>query len=254
MFDIHSHHGVRIIEMRRSPANVLDTELCRALAGALAEGGDGAGVDAVVLTGSGRVFSAGVDLFRVLEGGEDYLAGFLEALDDLFAVAVAIPRPLVAAVNGHAVAGGAVLAFACDMRIMADGAGTIGLPELRVGVPFPRRVLDVVRAAIPPRHLREAVLTGRVYPAEEAGKKGLVDELVPADGLLDRAIEVARELGRIPAPAYTLTKRQLAMPPGAGDPERDAELDREIEEAWRSEGTRAHIRNYLERTLGKSSR
>lgn len=254
MLHIDSRDDVRIIEMRRSPANVLDTELCRALADTLADAGETRGVDAVVLTGSGGVFSAGVDLFRVLEAGEDYLPGFLEALDRLFDTAAALPRPLVAAINGHAVAGGAVLAFACDFRIMADGPGTIGVPELRVGVPFPRRALDVVRAAVPPRHLRDAVLAGRVYPADEAERKGLVDRLVPAGSLLERAVEVARDLGRIPTDVYALTKRQLAAAEAARDPERDAALDREVADAWRSGETRDRIRVYLERTLGKSSR
>lgn len=251
MLETHSRDGIRIIEMRRSPANVLDTELCGALSGALSEAGTAEGVGAIVLTGSGGVFSAGVDLFRVLEAGAEYLPEFLAALDRLFEVAGVCPRPLVAAIDGHAIAGGAVLAFSCDFRIMADGPATIGVPELRVGVPFPSRALGAVRAAVPARHLREAVLMGRVYGVEEAERKGLIDARVPAEALLDRAVEVARDLSRIPTPVYALTKRQLALP---GGERAMAALDREVEEAWRSEEARAHIRGYLERTLGKSSR
>jgi len=254
MLETHSRDGIRIIEMRRSPANVLDTELCRALSEALSEAGTADGAGATVLTGSGGVFSAGVDLFRVLETGPDYLPEFLAALDGLFDTAVAFPRPLVAAIDGHAIAGGAVLAFACDFRVMADGPATIGVPELRVGVPFPCRALDVVRAAVPARHLRETVLMGRVYGAAEAERKGLVDALAPPGALLDRAVEIARDLCRIPTRAYAITKRQLAIADRAAGPERVAILDREVEAAWRAEETRAHIRGYLERTLGKSSR
>lgn len=254
MLDIDSRAGIRIIEMRRAPANVLDTELCGALSDALTAAGADDEVGGIVLTGSGAVFSAGVDLFRVLEEGDGYIPGFLASLDGLLDVAAACPRPLVAAVNGHAIAGGAVLAFSCDFRVMAAGSGTMGVPELHVGVPFPRRALDAVRAAVPARHLREAVLAGRVFGADEAERKGLVDALVPPEALLEHAVELARDLSRIPAGAYGITRRQLAAPLGGRDPARDAALDREIEAAWRSEATRAHIRDYLERTLGKSTR
>ncbi len=251
MLHTHSRDGIRIIKMRRDPANALDMDLCHALATALHDAGRDAGDRALVLTGTGGVFSAGVDLFRLLEGGEAYVRPFLDALDGLFAAAGGFAKPLVAAINGHAIAGGAVLAFACDVRIMATGPGTLGVPELRVGVPFPRRALDTVRSAVPGRHLREAVLGGHIYSAEEAERKGLVDELAGPQELLDRATEIAGDLGRIPARSYALTKRCLAIPPNGAEA---AAIDGEIAAVWQAEETRAHIRAYVERMLGKSSR
>jgi enoyl-CoA hydratase len=129
---VDAHAGVHLVTVENGPVNVLDLELLRGLAETfhgLAE------ADAVVLAGAGRAFSAGVDLHRILDGGRDYVAEFLPALSAALRAVFDHPRPVVAAVNGHAIAGGCVLVAACDRRLMS--AGTIGVTELLVGVPFP---------------------------------------------------------------------------------------------------------------------
>ena len=122
--------------------------------------GDGGRADpsvkAVILTGSGSSFSAGVDLFRVLKDGPEYGRRFLPVLDNFLRAALTLPKPMIAAINGHAIAGGCILAATCDHRIMTEGNGRIGIPELAVGVPFPgacrcrswRRASPMVRCAI----------------------------------------------------------------------------------------------------------
>ena len=100
----------------------------------------------LVITGAGRVFSAGVDLNRVLEGGADYTDRLIPALSDVFDALFCFPGPTVAAINGAAIAGGCVLACACDRRLISPDAG-IGAAELRVGVPFPVAALEVMRYA-----------------------------------------------------------------------------------------------------------
>src|SRR5262249_16205419 len=100
----------------------------------------------VVLTGTGSSFSAGVDWRRVLEGGGEYLKKFVAALDAALQELFEFPRPVIAAVNGHAIAGGCIVVCACDYRIMADGNGRIGVTELLVGVPFPATPLEILRS------------------------------------------------------------------------------------------------------------
>ena len=141
---------------------------------------DGAAEDvrALVLTGTGSIFSAGVDLFRVTRGGADSVRHFLPLLSRFLRTHVAFPRPVVAAVNGHAIAGGCVIALAADARLMAEGDGRIGLPELLVGVPFPTAALEVVRFAVPREKLQSLIYTGRTLSAREALGAGLVDEVV----------------------------------------------------------------------------
>ncbi len=236
-----------VLRLEHGKANALDAELCETLAARLAEIESEPGVRAVVLTGSGDIFSAGVDLFRVLQAEETYLDRFLPALRDAFRTVATFPKPVVAAVNGHAIAGGCVLVCACDHRIMARGEGVIGVPELRVGVPFPGDIIDIVRRATPADRHREIILGGRNYSPDRALERGLVDELADPDELLERASRAARELASIPAGVYALTKRQLATD-RAGD---DAALMEEVAAIWKSPETHARIRDWLERSLGK---
>ncbi len=253
MLDRSYHDGVTVIRLAREPANVMDTDLSLALAGALEECDARADTCAIVLTGSGTVFSAGVDLFRVLDGGREYLETFIPALGRLFEAAGSVGVPLVAAVNGHAIAGGCVLACACDFRILTSEGATIGLPELRVGVPFPSAALAAVCARVPRRFQREAILLGRIYDPAGALERGLVDELADPDRVLPRAIEVARELGSVPRPVFDVTKRQLASAGwgelgagGGADP-----FAAEVAALWGASETGMRVRGYLEHTLGK---
>jgi enoyl-CoA hydratase len=118
---------------------------------------------------------------RVTRDGADYVQRFLRTL-------VAFPRPVVVAVNGHAIAGGCLVVLACDVRLMADGTGRIGVPELLVGVPFPTVALEVVRFAVPPDKVQSLVYTGRTMSAREALGAGLIDEVADPDSLHRRPL------------------------------------------------------------------
>ena len=133
-----THRGsVALLRMAHGKANALDVEFCEAHRRALDELARRADARRVVLTGQGRMFSAGVDLVRLLKAAPTTCARFLPALHRLFDAVFFFPKPVVAAVNGHAIAGGCVLECCADYRMMAQGGGRIGIPELLVGVPFP---------------------------------------------------------------------------------------------------------------------
>ena len=136
MIESTTKDGVAVLAMRHGKANALDTELCQALCGALDDAADD-GAAAVVLSGAGTVFSAGVDLKRVTAGREEYVAAFLPELRRAFTRLATFELPVVAAVNGHAIAGGFILFAAADWAVMAEGPGRAGVTELRVGVRFP---------------------------------------------------------------------------------------------------------------------
>ncbi|MCG8470078.1 MAG: enoyl-CoA hydratase/isomerase family protein [Gemmatimonadetes bacterium] len=250
MIDRTDDDVVASIRMCHEPANVLATDFSDALWAALTEARDDDSVRAVVLTGTGSAFSAGVDLFRVVEEGADYVEQLLASLDTLFAGLWTYPKPLIAAVNGHAIAGGGVMACACDYRIGVEGSAKIGLPELLVGVPFPAVALRVVRNAIPVRYQREVILLGRTYGVEDAAERGFIDEVVEPDALLPRAKEVAGELATIPPDTYAFSKRQLTRAARHGAL---SELEDDLGDLWRSPAIHGHIRGYMEATLGKDS-
>jgi enoyl-CoA hydratase len=235
--------------MEHGKVNALDSEFSETLAASLAELDHDDRCGAAVLTGSGGVFSAGVDLFRVLEGGSSYLNDFLPALTSLMERLRGFSKPLVAGVNGHAIAGGGVMALATDYRVMSDGDGKIGVPELRVGVPFPGAALEIVQAAVPVEQLGDVVLRGGLFSPREAKDRGLIHEVVEADATRDRAVEIARELSRIPQATYAITKRRLQATVPV-----DPEYEADVEALWKNPEMHASIRAYLEQTIGKSSR
>jgi enoyl-CoA hydratase len=240
--------GVDTLRIEHGKANVLDVELCLEFEGALAEAESRPGP--LIVTGTGTIFSAGVDLFRVVDGGREYIARFLPALSDLFLRLFTMPRPVVAAINGHAIAGGCILACACDYRVMGEGKGRIGLPELAVGVPFPASAIELLRSVTDPVRLHEFLFIGKTYEAREAAAAGLVNEAVALDDVLDRAVAVARDLGSRPAASYRITKQFLRGP--AAERIRAAERDRgELIDAWAAPATLNAVREYLARTLRK---
>jgi enoyl-CoA hydratase/carnithine racemase len=206
---------------------------------------------AVVLTSTGRVFCAGVDLQQVLDGGVDYLERFIPLLASAFERLFSFPLPVVAAVNGPAVAGGCILACACDRRVMVDGA-RIGASELLVGVPFPVAALEILRWACGDR-TEEVVLTGTLYGPEEALAVGLTHEVVAADDLLDRALVIAGELGAIAPGPFRLAKLQLRRPVVERITRDSPVMDRKVRALWSSAETTGAIRAQVELMAARRS-
>jgi enoyl-CoA hydratase/carnithine racemase len=206
MLDLEDRGEIKIVRLAHGKVNALDVELLRAIEKTFSSLDDR---KAVVLTGAGRSLSAGVDLKRIADGGPDYVRVFRPALSAAVKSVFCHPGPVVAAVNGHAIAGGCVLAAACDIRLMSGG--TIGLSELRVGVPFPGVPLEVMRHVLGPA-TRRLVLGSELLPPREALAAGLIDRVTEPEALLDEAVAEAERLARIPPEVYAFTKRQLQGP------------------------------------------
>ncbi len=246
MLEISESHGITILRLIHGKANALDLELCEGLQRTF----ETLETRALVITADGKIFSAGVDLFRMLNAGKSYVDRFVPALADMLRELFLLPIPVVAAVNGHAIAGGCLLNAAADYRLMARGSGRIGVPELLVGVPFPAMALEILRFAVPNQYIEELVYTGKTVTPEEALEKGLVDELVDPAALLDRALELANRFAAIPSQSFATVKRQLREPSIVRA--RDfAAADAKSVEIWASPQTHQHIRDYLDRTIGK---
>jgi enoyl-CoA hydratase len=243
--------GVAVRTMTHGKANALDIEFCDALA-ARFEGSRNADAKAVVLTGRGKIFSAGVDLKRLSAGGADYIRRFLPALHRLYEAVFFHPKPVVSAVNGHAIAGGCVLACCADRRLMARDAGRIGVTEILVGVPFPALAFEVVRFAVLPRYLPEVTLSGATYATDEALRRGWVDEVAESGELMEDAIAVARELSLLSPAAFAQTKMQIRHPVTERLRTSGEATDRSVTEIWAAPATLAYIRDYVARTLTKS--
>jgi enoyl-CoA hydratase len=241
--------AIAVIRMAYGKVSAIDAEFCEVLTREF-ESMQTSPLQALVLTGTAPAFSAGVDLFKVLNGGADYLRRFLPAMESLFRTLLNLPKPVVAAVNGHAIAGGCILAAACDHRIMAAGTARIGVPELAVGVPFPALPFEIVGARVTPSVMRNLVYSGKVVEPGEALSLGLIDEIAEPDALIGRAIKVASDLAMIPPVTFALTKRTFVAPIMERVRLASA-LDADVANAWQSPDVQARIRAYVEKTIGK---
>lgn len=254
MLDIQRQdRDLALIRLDHGPVNALDLELLEALTGAISRLDADPSVRAIVLTGNDRAFCAGVDLKRLLDRDRAYTEQFLDALSAAFLAPLFSSTPLVAAVGGHAIAGGAVLAAACDRAIGAqDDRVLVGLPEVAVGVPLPTAAVEIMRRRLGTR-LQEAVFTAQTYPIQQAHDIGFIDALVPAERLLDEACDIAAALGRVPSRTMALTKEclrgRIEAALGAEGEERDAH----IREAWCSDDVRSAIGDFVDRNFGKSA-
>jgi len=212
----------------------------------LEAGLDAAGGAPVRLTGSGDAFCAGLDLKEVASLDPGAMQGFLEKLERVCAKLFDYPGPTVAWVNGHAIAGGAILALCCDVRVASNvGKARIGLNEVAIGLRFPPGILRIVRARLSPLQASEAILGAALHDPQSALRLGLVDEVVAVaegDAVSKRRLEA---LAAHPAAAYTASKQDLGR--GVTDvpaAEKKRFLD-EVLPTWTDEAIRERILSVL---------
>ena len=208
---IEQRGNVALLTVDRPPANAMSPELLQEgiAAAREVEASDAA---AVVITGQPGFFSAGLDLKIAPTLDADGQRDLVRGINELFAAWFAFPRPVVCAVNGHAIAGGLILALCGDWRVVGS-VGKFGLTELAAGVPYPAVASLVVRHELAAPVARQLMLKADLVDAAEAMRLGLFDERVPDEQVIDRALEVAGEMAALPQAAYWKTKRDLR---GAG--------------------------------------
>ena len=244
------HGPVHELRLARAPVNALNPDLCTALADAIA-GAPDAGAQGVVLSGGPTVFSAGLDVPYLLSLGDDRNA-LLAAWGAFFDAARALAAstvPVVAAIGGHAPAGGCVLALCCDYRVMVSGPSRIGLNETQVGLVAPEGIQMLLRRLVGHHRAERMLVAGELVDAERALQLGLVDELVEIDHVATRAriwLEGLLALPRQPMLQTRAIARAdviAALAPG------NIRLERFID-AWSAPDTQAGLRALVAR-LGK---
>lgn len=201
--------NIAVLRIDRPSANAIDLETAREFANSLSSLVERNDVGAVIVTGVGKCFSAGLDLKVIPTYDRDRQQAMVMEINRLFGRLYDLPFPTIAAVNGHAIAGGVILTLACDYRIGAEGDYKLGLAEMRVGVPFPVAALAIVQSELSHRAARLMVLTARNLNPRDALSYGVLDELQPPELLLNRAMEVAREMAALPRTTYARIKRDL---------------------------------------------
>jgi enoyl-CoA hydratase len=213
MIDVVHQGPIAIVTLMRPPANAMNLELTEEIATVFQGLGKDRSVRSLVLTGQGKSFSAGVDLKIVPNFDQAHQRRMVDALNRAFYAVYSCPLPVVGAINGHAIAGGLVLALCCDWRVAVKTPFLAGLAEVRVGVPYPVAAMEVARAELRPDVARQLVLFGQNMTAAAAVEAGVFDEMVDCEALLPRALAKAGEFAALPQMAFARSKRQLRSRP-----------------------------------------
>jgi enoyl-CoA hydratase len=224
---------IHLIRLEYGKANAIDGRFVSALSSELDRALE-SGAKAAILIGREGFFSAGLDLRGLPEGREE-MASFLDAFESLNRKLLEYPLPLVAAVNGHAIAGGCILASTADVRIGAAGSYKIGVSEVSLGIVFPASAFEIMRATLAPPFVPEVLLGGRLLDPEKAVEAGILHRVVSSDELLVAAEAAARELGEKPEVAFRHSKLALRAPILERIEKTRAESRRLFLETWFSE-------------------
>ena len=236
---------VATLTLTRGKVNAINPELVGALERRLDEIESDDQVHAVVLTGRGSFFSFGWDVPELISYEREAFAAFVARFAQLYRRLFAFPKPVVAAINGHAPAGGCMLALGCDVRIMSSTSARIGLNEITFAAGLPAGSIEMLRFWIGSARATRVVVTGALFAGTEALELGLVDRLMPPNDVLAAAQAEAAILAAKAQPAYAMTKRFLRQ--GAIDDmeAREAISIAQFVPVWYSPETREELKRIV---------
>jgi len=232
--------GIHYLGMDHGP-NALDVALMEALRARLDRLRE-AGAPPLVLTSAHpTLFSPGWDLKALVGAEREQVASTLRLFESLVLDLFSYPAPTAAAIGGHAVAGGCLLALTCDLRVMATGPSRLGLAELNLGVPVPAGSLLMLRSRLDPSAVEELVLRGDGFTAERARDVGLVHRVAGPDEVASVSGRELAKLASKPLHAYAATKSFLYADTWRDMERRDADVEDSFLECWFEEETRRRL-------------
>jgi len=239
---------VAIVKLDRGVTNVLDMELVNELGKLLERIEHDSSVSALVLGSSNDKFlSIGFDIPRLFELPRQDFSTFFSEFNRVCLSLYTLPKPTIAAITGHAVAGGCILALCCDYRFIAEGRKLMGLNEIKLGVPVPYLIDCVLRYTVGTRYARQIMDTGEFYGPEDSLRMGLVDEVLPVGEVMAKAAERARLLGAWPREAFAMIKRNRVEEIEQRVLAQREEKERLFVDCWYSDEARQRLREAIEK-------
>ena len=233
--------GLVTVRLERGKVNALNEQVVDELAACLRRLETDPAVRGIVLTGTGKFFSFGFDIPEFFGMPKDAFAAYLRKFATLYRDLFLHPRPVVAALNGHTVAGGCMIATACDLRVMVKENAKIGLNEIGFSSSVFSGSLELLRFWVGSRRAQEIVYGGTLLAADQALERGLVDAVVPEGALLDEARTRLEELASKSPPAFRSIKRLLRQSVVEEFQRREEASIREFVDIWYSEETRREL-------------
>lgn len=246
LISIEQRGQVILAQLTRSVTNALNLECVNELAQMLQQVKSDPGARGLVLASANeKFFSIGFDIPQLYDLGRDDFLHFFRAFNRACLDLYTLPKPTVAAMTGHAIAGGCILALCCDYRFIAEGRKLMGLNEIKLGAPVPYLADSILRSLIGLRQAREVMGKGEFYPPEACLTMGMVDRILPPGEVVEQAVEQAAELASLPAAAFGAIKRNRVEGVEAEVLARQEEKARLFVECWYADEARARLREAM---------
>ncbi len=226
---------IATIVLNRGKVNAINVSMVKQMQECLEDLEKDREIASVILTGHDKFFSFGFDVPEFLSYSKESFNNFLTLFTNLYAYLFLYPKPVIAALNGHTMAGGCMLAIACDHRIMVPGKAKISLNELNFGSAVFSGITRILKFCAGQKNAQEILYSGNLYTAEEAINVGLIDEVCSETNLMDEALKKAEYFSKKPLPAFTAIKHLLRKPVLEGIEER-ASIEHFVD-IWYSETT-----------------
>ncbi|MFC1540128.1 enoyl-CoA hydratase/isomerase family protein [Gemmatimonadota bacterium] len=233
--------GIAVVTMERGKVNALNDEVVgefRRVFAALAADDETA---VVILTSAGSFFSFGFDIPSFLPMPREDFVRFLNGFTDFYRKLFIFPKPVIAALNGHTIAGGCMIATACDCRLMVSGRAKISLNEITFGASVFAGSVEILKFVVGEKNAREIILSGKMYGAEEARELGLVDQVTAPDDLMTAALASAHEYAAKDSQAFAALKLLLCQDTLSRIKAREVESIEAFTDIWYSASTQEQL-------------
>lgn len=206
--EVTSSEGVAVVKLSRGTTNAINLDLIHDLSDYLKVTREDTKMPGLVLTGANeKFFSIGFDIPGLINLKEKDFREFYQAFNRLCVDMYTFPKPIIAAITGHAVAGGCILTICCDYRYISEGKKLMGLNEIKLGVPLPYPADCILRQVVDDRNARRILDTGDFFPPEETLSMGLVDCVMPLDGVLPSSIDKVKSIVSHSLEAFRMIKQ-----------------------------------------------
>jgi enoyl-CoA hydratase/carnithine racemase len=242
MISIQKKEGVALLRLARGVTNAFNLELVSAISDALHQVREDPAIRGLVLgSEQDKFFSIGFDIPELFRLARPEFETFYSRFNRLCLDLLTLPKPTIAAITGHAIAGGCVLVLCCDHRFIADGRKLIGLNELKLGVPVPFIADCILRQLVGVHDAQEVEEGGEFLPPKRAQDMGLVDKVLPLSGVTNMAVERCVALGAMPQAAFAMIKRNRVEPVEEQVATKLDERERYFVDCWYAEDTRGRL-------------
>ena len=248
MISVENHGKVVHVKLNNGTTNAVNPKMVKELEAVINQVKNDAGINGLVLGSSNeKFFSIGFDIPELFEMKRDEFRQFYRSFNQFCLDLFTLPKPTVAALTGHVIAGGCILAMCCDYRFIAKGHKLMGLNEIKLGLPVPYLPDRLLSAVAGVRKAREIMESGEFYPAEKALEMGMVDKILPLENVVKTAVEHVDTLGALPKVGYEMIKRNRVEVIEEQVTARQDEKEAYFIESWYSDEARRCLKEAIKK-------